>query len=281
MAAVFLHEFRRLRGAILGWGLTFAFFGWITAVAYNPLYDSYREIQKMLDSFPNSVMAFFGESTDIVSTVGYLDISLFSFGLAILGFFSVLAGAGLLVADEEAGRLDLLQAHPVSRTAQFAGRVLALTAATMLILLLCYAGFLPGLPGSNLDITLLSLALPFLPLLVEMLLFSGLALWLSMVLPSRAAAAMTAGILLIGSYFLTSLARLVHSLRGVARLSPYNYYQGAQAIDGLNGEWLLGLTIAAAVFFLAAGICYLRRDLRVSGEGGWRLPGRLRLRRKG
>lgn len=273
MSAVFRHELRRLRGQILGWGLSFALLGWITVISYNPLIESGLGLQEMVDKLPPSVMAFFGESTSLFSAVGYLDMSLFSFVLAILGFFSVLAGAGMLVADEEAGRLDLIQSYPVSRTAQFAGRALALVVATVIILALFWAGFLPGLPGSKLEVTLLSLALPFLPLLAEMLLFSGFALWLSMVLPSRGMATMVAGFLLIGSYFLTSLARIVMTLKPVARFSPYNYYQGAQAIDGLDLQWFFGLLGIAALFFLAAWWCYRRRDLRVSGEGSWHMPG--------
>jgi ABC-2 type transport system permease protein len=281
MTAVFLHELNRLRNQILGWGLTFALLGWITAAAYNPLYESTQSWQGMLDSLPKGWAAFFGGSGMLFSANSYLDISIFSYGLAILGFFSVLAGAGMLAADEEAGRLDLIQAHPVSRTGQFAGRLLALVTATVLILVLFYAGFLPGLPGSKLDVTLGTLALPFLPLLAEMLLFSMLALFLSMVLPSRGMATMVSGFLLVGSYFLTSLARIVTTLKDIARLSPYNYYQGAQAIDGLNGGWLAGLVTAAALFLLAAWWCYSRRDLRVSGEGGWRLPAWLLPRKKG
>jgi ABC-2 type transport system permease protein len=281
MTAVFLHELNRLRNQILGWGLTFALLGWITAAAYNPLYESTQSWQGMLDSLPKGWAAFFGGSGMLFSANSYLDISIFSYGLAILGFFSVLAGAGMLAADEEAGRLDLIQAHPVSRTGQFAGRLLALVTATVLILVLFYAGFLPGLPGSKLDVTLGTLALPFLPLLAEMLLFSMLALFLSMVLPSRGMATMVSGFLLVGSYFLTSLARIVTTLKDIARLSPYNYYQGAQAIDGLNGGWLAGLVAAAALFLLAAWWCYRRRDLRVSGEGGWRLPAWLLPRKKG
>jgi ABC-2 type transport system permease protein len=280
MFAVFLHELRRQQNPILGWGLTFAFLGWITAAAYNPLYESTQNWQGMLDSLPQGWAAFFGGSGLLFSTTSYLDISIFSYGLAILGFFSVLAGAGMLAGDEEAGRLDLVQSYPVSRTAQFAGRALAMMAATVLILVLFWAGFLPGLPGSKLEITLATLALPFLPLLAEMLLFSGFALWLSMVLPSRGMATMVAGILLIGGYFLSSLARIVTTLEPVARFSPYNYYQGAQAIDGLNLPWFFGLLGAAALLFLAAGWCYRRRDLRVSGEGGWRMPGWLLLRKK-
>jgi ABC-2 type transport system permease protein len=50
------------------------------------------------------------------------------------------------------------------------------------------------------------------------------------------------------------------------------YYQGGLAIRGMNWEWFAGLMIAAAVFALLAWWLFLRRDIRVGGEGGWKLP---------
>jgi ABC-2 type transport system permease protein len=83
---------------------------------------------------------------------------------------------------------------------------------------------------------------------------------------------MAGGLLLVASFFVTSLARIDESLEGVARLSPLNYYQSGQAILGLNGEWIVGLLVASAVFVLLAGWRFERRDIRVGGEGSWRLP---------
>ena len=89
---------------------------------------------------------------------------------------------------------------------------------------------------------------------------------------------MTAGMVLLASYFLTTLARLDKGLEPVARFSPISYYQSGEAIDGLNGRWLLGLLAAAALFTVLAWWCFQLRDIRVVGERGWRWAFR---RRKG
>lgn len=273
MIAVFLHDLNRLRNQILGWGLSLALLVWVTVITFKPMFDHGQQMQAMLDAFPKELMAFFGDATNFLSTAGFLDLGLFSYLLVILGFFAVLAGSSLLLSDEESGRLDLVQAYPLSRTALFAGRALALAVATAAILAVGWLGFLPSLAGSELEANAAQLALPLVSLLAEMILFAGLALLLSMVLPSRGAAAMTAGFLLVASYFVTSLSRIVGALKDLARFSPYNYYQGANAISGLNWSWFFGLLGIAALFFLTALWLYRRRDLRVSGEGGWRLPG--------
>jgi ABC-2 type transport system permease protein len=115
------------------------------------------------------------------------------------------------------------------------------------------------------------MARPYVSLAAVMFFFGGLALLLSMVLPARRSAAMTTGVVLLASYFLTTLARLDTGLEPVARFSPIYYYQGGEAIEGLNALWLAGLLAVAGLFAILAWWCFERRDIRVVGEGGWRL----------
>ena len=105
-----------------------------------------------------------------------------------------------------------------------------------------------------------------------LLLFGALALLLSMLLPSRRLAAMTAGLVLVGSFFITGLAHISEGLETVAKFSPLNYYQSGEAMNGLNLQWFCGLAAFAGLFALLAWWRFLRRDIRVGGEGGWQWP---------
>ena len=84
---------------------------------------------------------------------------------------------------------------------------------------------------------------------------------------------MISGILMVASFFITALARLDENLETVAKISPMNYYQGGMAIDGLKWGWVIGLLGISALFVLIAWWRFERRDIRVGGEGGWRLTG--------
>jgi len=49
------------------------------------------------------------------------------------------------------------------------------------------------------------------------------------------------------------------------------YHQGAGAMEGVNLEWLAGLSGSTLVITLMSGWLFRRRDIRVGGEAGWGL----------
>lgn len=268
-----------LRGQIIGWGLGVAALGLILVPFYDVFMEQQADFLQMIESYPPEFLAFFGgDATAIATTEGYLGMYGFALLPIILGIFAVVVGSGLLASDEERGRLDLIVAHPVSRAALFWGRLLAFAAATGGILVLGWLGFSILLGGSSLDVSWGQMALPFLPLLAQTLIYGTLAVLLSMLLPSRNLAAAGAGILLVVSYFLTSMASLNESLATVAQFLPYHYFQGGEALNGLDLAAFFGLLAASTLLAALAWWRFERRDIRVAGEGGWRLPSLRRLR---
>jgi ABC-2 type transport system permease protein len=268
-----------LRGQIIGWGLGVAALGLILVSFYNVFMEQQADFLQMIESYPPEFLAFFGgDAASLATTEGYLGMYGFSMLPVILGIFAVLVGSGLLVSDEENGRLDLIVAHPVSRSALFWGRLLAFVGATLGILVLGWLGFSIPLSGSSLDVSWAQMALPFLPLLAQTVVYGAVALLLSMLLPSRRLAAAGAGILLVTSYFLTSMASLNESLATVAQFLPYDYFQGGEALDGLDLASFFGLLAASTLLAALAWWRFERRDIRVAGEGGWQLPTLSRLR---
>jgi ABC-2 type transport system permease protein len=262
-----------LRGQILGWGLGIAALGLILVSFYDIFMEQQTDLLQMIESYPPEFLAFFGgDATTIVKPEGYLGMYGFSLLPVIIGIFAVLAGSGLLASDEESGRLDLIVAHPVSRAGLFWGRLAAFAGATLGIVILGWLGFSVLLGGSSLDVSWGQMALPFLTVLVQALVYGTVALLLSMITPSRRLAAAGAGVVLVTSYFLSSMASMNDSLASVAKLLPYEYFQGGEAIGGLDLTSFLGLLAASAVLALLAWWRFERRDIRVGGEGGWKLP---------
>jgi ABC-2 type transport system permease protein len=283
MGTIFRHSLTKSRGAILGWGLGLFGLGLLIV----PIFDIFAEEQalqgmlELFESYPAEIFAFFGDFADMTTPAGFLGIEYFSYLPIILGIYAIQAGSGLLASDEESGTLDLTMAHPLSRTAMFLGRALALVVALIAILTIAWIGLAaPSATSETFNLSWGELALPFLSLLAILMLFAALAVFLSMVLPSRRAAAMVSGLLLVGGFFIDGLSAINTDLEPIAEFLPLRYYQGADAISNLEPTWIVGLLAAAVIFGLLAWWRFKRRDIRVAGEGGLPLLESLRQRRK-
>lgn len=272
MFATFAHALRRSLAATLGWGLSLALLGYFMVTLFDTFAGQQQQFQEILKNYPPQLLAFFGGMMDMWTPQGFLTVEFFSYMPIILGIFAVLAGSSLMISDEENGTLDLILAQPISRTRLFLGRLLGFALSLAVILGLIWVAFVAGASQSEgIDLTALELLRPFLNLYALLLLFGSLSLLLSMLLPSRSMAAMAGGLILVGSYFIQSLSSINENLQGIARYLPLHYYQSGGAMSGLNGQWLAGLLASSLLCSLLAWWVFQRRDIRVSGEGSWRL----------
>ncbi len=279
MGAIFRYAIRRVRGQILGWGIGLGLLALMLVSMYDSIARLDDQLEALLQAYPPELRAFFSGMTEFGTPEGFLAVEFYSYMPLILGIFAISLGSGLLVADEEAGILDLIAAYPLSRQTLFWGRWLASAGSLILVCLLTWVAFVVSLPlSSSLNISPGQLARPMVALLVQLLLFDALALFLSLLLPSRRTASMVSGLLLVASFFITGLGRLNETIEEIARFSPLTYYQTVDAFDGLNLRWIGVLVATAFAFTAVSAWAFERRDIRVGGERGWRWPG-LRLRR--
>jgi ABC-2 type transport system permease protein len=279
MFAEFKHTLRRFRGRIIGWSIGLGLYGLMMSSFYGEVQAMGDQFLEMVKNYPEELIAFVGGNMALNTPSGYIGTYYFSMMSLIFGIFTVAAGAGLLARDEEEGILDLVLAHPISRLRLFAGRVLTLFIATLLILLVAWLGWFLADGVRLMDISALELLRPFLSLAAIVLFFGALALLFSLLLPASRLAAVAAGVLLVANYLLLGLGNLNQDLAPLLKYTPLYYYQGGDAVNGLNAGWLAGLLGGALLLTLAAALLFRRRDIRVGGERSWRLPalaGRLR-----
>ena len=268
------------RGSILGWGLGLALYGLMIVPMYETFAGQGDQFQQMIASYPPEFLAFFGATVDTMLTpAGFLGMYAFSMLPIIIGIYAVLAGSGLMVSDEERGRLDLIIAHPVGRSSLFFGRLLGILAIALSIHLLGWLGFSLLLGGSSLGVSWGQMAIPFLTLLVQTVFYIALALMLSMLLPSRNLAAVVSGAVMVTSYLVSSLAFMDKSMEALAKLMPYHYFQTVLSFQELNLGWLFILLGISATMMVVAWLRFVQRDLRVSGEGNWKMPFRAERRK--
>ena len=268
----FRYTFMGLRGQILGWGLGLALYGLMIVPMYDALSSQQNQLQQMIASYPPEFLAFFGgDASSMLTPAGFLGMYAFSMMPVIVGIFAVMVGSGLIINDEERGRLDLIMAHPVGRSSFFFGRFLGILGASVSIMLIGWLGFSVLLGGSGMGFSWGQMAVPFLSLLAQTLVYATLALVLSMLLPSRNLAAMVAGVFMVTSYFVSSLASLNERLEALSKFMPYHYFQTVLSFKELNLTWLFALLGASAIMVIVAWLRFVHRDIRLSGEGSWRL----------
>ncbi len=273
MITIFRHSLSRSIGQIIGWGIALALVGLYGMLLYDTLVEpqAKQQFEQLIASYPPELMTFFGDMSQMFTSGGYLDTLFFSYIPVIIGIFAIITCAGLLAGDEEKGILDLILAHPISRITLFYGRLGAFSITIILILLISWIGFALPLSRTSMNVTAWQLLLPFVSLFALLMFFGRLALLLSMLLPSQQSATMTAGLILVASYFLTSLARLSEKLRPIEKYFPMHYYQGGNALTKMNWGWI-GLLLGLSVLFTWIALwLFERRDIRVSGEAGWQL----------
>lgn len=271
MWTVFKHSLNRYKGAIIGWGLTLALLGMLEVPLYASIAKDVETWNELMAVYPQEILGFFGPIS-FTTPEGFLSLEYFSFLPIVVGVFAVMAGSGMLAADEERGVLDLEAAQPVSRSSLFWGRAAAMVLALIAIVAVAYGAMLASTAYSEMAISGGQLLVPFVSVLAQLSLFAGLSLFLSMILPSRQSAAMVAGIVLVASFFVNGLSNLNESLGAINKLLPIAYYQSANWAEGLKLDWLLRVVGLDTLFTLAAWQLFLRRDIRVGGEGGWKLP---------
>jgi ABC-2 type transport system permease protein len=269
MTTVFIYTFRRLRGAVIGWGLGLALLGGWLVRFYDTLEDQQDQLAQLIKAYPPELMAAFGDMTQLFTPGGYLHTEFFSYMPLILGIFVLSMGSALLAGEEESGILDLLLSYPISRTRLFFGKLLAYLAAIFSMLALIWMAFLLFIQGTRLEgITAGEMALPFISLGALLIFFGALALLLSMILPSQRSATMMTSLFLFASFFFTVMSRMDDNLEGFEKFFPFHYYQGGEALHDMNWLWIGILVAFAALMFVGTWGLFERRDVRVSGERG-------------
>src|SRR5712692_2314264 len=265
---------REYRIAILGWGiglglLLFAEFA--SAATLDPTsLSSVGQLAKMI--------RLFGDPLAFTTPAGYVTFRDFGIFLPILlSIWTVLAGARLLRGEEERGSLDVLLSTPRSRLRVLLEKIAALSTALVLIALLIVTGGVAGEASAHTTVDLTGMVLAVLNLVLLALLFGLLALFLSQVLSSRAAAAGWAGLLLALSYVLDGTGHIVENtlwVQWLQHLSPFFYYHASKPLlplytptHGFNPGACLLLLALSIVFALASMPIFARRDI-----GGFVLP---------
>jgi ABC-type transport system involved in multi-copper enzyme maturation permease subunit len=235
--------------------------------------DELRNEKKMITNYLEEFLTFFSnDAASLITPADYLGLYVLSMMPVIIGTIASLAGNGLIANGEERGLQGMIISHPVGCWSVIFGRSLGILGTALSIYLLGWLGFGLLLGNSSLGIRWDQMTIPFLSLLVQTLVYTSMALLLSMVLPSRNMAAMVNGVIIIASCFISSMAFLDVRLQAAAGFTPYQNFQTVLSLDELEMIWLCILLGICLVITFASPLRISHRNIALSFDGNRRLP---------
>ena len=258
---VFAKTLRDQWRGIIGWSLGIAGVGALYASFYPSMANP--DMAAAMEAFPEGMLDALG-FTDITTPAGYLGGTTFGLlGPVLMIIFASTFGARAIAGEEEAGRLDVVLAHPVARWSlllqRAAALLVAVTLAGLTVFVIITAASGPAQFG---EIGVSNLAAASLQLVLLGAFFGALALAVGALTGRRSLALATVASVGILTYVANTLGPSVEGLAWTRDVSPFRYYSGGQPL--ING-WQVGdglVLVAVAVVLIAIGVAgFARRDI--------------------
>ena len=251
------------RRSLLGWAVAISAVA-ATYAAFWPTLNT-PEMQRAVQNYPEALREGLNYN-DLTTPAGYLGGSVYGLLVPLLvAVFAIAFGTRAVAGDEEAGTLDLLLAHPVSRTRVVLQRFAALAAALMLVgAVLLLAMLAIAGPAELEGITAAELAAATTQLALFGACLGALAFAVGAATGSKALALGTSAGVAVLTYLASGFFPQVEGLEWTRQVSPWHWYLGGEPLkNGLQtGDALL--LLAVTLVLVAAGVWWFnRRDVAV------------------
>ncbi|GIE78437.1 ABC transporter permease [Actinoplanes philippinensis] len=248
------------RRVLAGWAIGATLAGCMYAAFYPQLAGG--QMAEAVAAYPQAMRQAL-RLDDLSSPAGYLGSSVFGLILPLIAmFYGAATGARTLAGDEEAGRLDLVLAHPVSRTGLVVQRFAALTAGAVVIAVAVWAGMLTIRGAAQLrEISVGEFAAQCATLALLATVFGAVAIGIGAATGRRGLVFTVTAAVGILSYALHAFAGQL-GLDAGKYLSPFYYYIGAEPLrHGMPWGHAAVLAVAALLLTAAGTVVFNRRDL--------------------
>jgi ABC-2 type transport system permease protein len=244
--------------------------GWTVAIAavtlmYAAFWPSVNSpaMADALNAYPPGVLDALNAG-DLTTPQGYLGGAVYGLLVPLLvAVFMIAAGARSIAGDEEAGTLDLVLAHPVSRRALALQRLAAALLGMATVAVVVFALMVALRGAFELDrVALIGFVAINLQLALFGALFGTLAFAVGAATGSRTLALGVSAAVAVLAYLANSVFPQVAALDWTPTVSPFHWYLGGDPLT--NGPHWAGIAALAgtAVALAAVGTAlFTRRDV--------------------
>lgn len=252
------------RRGIIGWSIALLLLA-VTSMSAWPAMQSSGGLDTLLEGIPPEMLAAFGIE-DLSTASGYLGANFYALICPILiAVMAILHMNALTAADEDAGRMELLLALPVSRGTVYLSRFVSV--AVVVVFEAVLVGVIVWASAPVFDMELSTTGIAAVTAGVALLGLFHTALTLALAawgLRSGAVLGISFAVLVAG-YFVYAILPISGSLEKLAEFTPWYWAIGNEPLaDGFGGWGLLYLGIGVVVFVVLALIGVSRRSIRTA-----------------
>jgi ABC-2 type transport system permease protein len=254
-----LHALRR---STMWWGLGIVALA-IVSVAFWPSLEGTTALTDMVESSKELMEAFGAQN--LATASGYLDGQMYALMLPLLlSGFAIAVVTALTSGDEDAGRLELLEALPVTRPAVWLTRLAAVVVGIASIALATALVVSASIAPFSLDgVTVGRVFLATFGCAVLAVFHACVAYAVGGAGGSRGLSVGVSIAVLVAGYVASYLLPLSDALAGFRKLSPWYWAIGNQPVTyGLPGAWIVLLLAVAAALVAFGTVAVTRRDVR-------------------
>lgn len=258
--SIFTKSLRDYRWAILGWGLGLGVVVFAQYATFKSTFNgtSAAQIQQLVNQFQ-----FFGPAVKVGTPGGFVTFKVMGLLPAILGIWTLLAGARMIRGEEERGTLDIVLSTSQSRLAVLTQKILALTVAVALIAVIISFWTIVGMASAKVTVDPAGALLAQMNVGVLALFFGLLALLLAQFMGRSAAAGWAGGAMAV-AYVVDGTGRAVSGSAALRPISPFYYYnQNLPLVPGYVVHWS-AFIVLVALCALAVAVTiplFRRRDV--------------------
>lgn len=263
MIPAFRLEIRRGRMLVLWVGLVAVLYAGGITLFYPTVLDSAAEFEQMLKVYPKELLAAFGITGSIGDPGTFINSYIFQFLWPLAAAIAAILLATRIAADAESGFLDLPLSSRMPRLRYLAATVSAQVVGLAVLSALTIGAIIAADLVIEPDFDPWRLVLAGVHALAMALAIAGVTTALAVAFLDRGRAGGLAAAILIVMYLVNVIAQLAPSVRDLARISAFHYFDLKAVID--TGVYPLGATAVflsvAILGWLAAAIIFRGRDL--------------------